>query len=320
MDTMDAFDRILTVTLNPALDVSLWLSGFDTDEPNTVLRERTDAGGKGINVARVLHALGVPVRTIGLAGGENGGVLRGLLEADGLAFDFMSIAGRVRENLSVVAPDGRLLKINRQGAAVPPSALEAFRARMLDALAGAGNPLVLFCGSLPPGVDRTAYRALLFAARDAGAQLGVDSTVLTMDDYAELRPFVIKPNRTEFAALTGASADDTAAVARAAAPLFGRVAHILVSLGAQGLLHVDADGCIAAVPPQVPVRSTVGAGDTALAGFIAALQRRMLLTDAVRYAAACGTASVGLEGTCPITPDMAAALFDSTSVSRCTVG
>ncbi len=117
------FDKIITVTLNPALDVTLWLNALDFVEPNETAREVLYAGGKGVNISRVLASLGVRAKALGICGSDNAGRFISLLDGDGVTHDFVHTDGAVRENLTVNIPDGRFLKINRKGSIVPVEAM-----------------------------------------------------------------------------------------------------------------------------------------------------------------------------------------------------
>ena len=124
------FDRVLTVTVNPALDATLWVTALDFDEPVDATQETVYAGGKALNVARVLTSLRIPSRAIGLAGQQNILSLEKLLLKDKVDFDLIPVQGSVRENLTIVLPDRRVLKINRSGSPLERSALQELKERI----------------------------------------------------------------------------------------------------------------------------------------------------------------------------------------------
>ncbi len=137
------FDKIITVTLNPALDVTIWLDALDFAEPNEAAREILYAGGKGVNISRVLASLGFSARALGICGSDNAVRFLQLLEQDGVSYDFVRISGAVRENLTINIPDGRLLKINRKGSPVPVESMRQLHDRLEAELSGGGKTLLV---------------------------------------------------------------------------------------------------------------------------------------------------------------------------------
>ncbi len=294
------FDKIIAVSLNPALDVTLWLSGLDFKEPNTTLREVAYAGGKAINVARVMasNAFRQPVKTLGFCGDQNEAVFLSLLDKDHVDYDFIRLKGDTRQNLTLVIPDGRVVKINRQGCPVTRDALLNLRSKIKEEAEGAGKVLLVFSGSLPPNISKESYKALILQCKRSNIEVAIDTSVFTIEDYRELRPFVIKPNLPEFKKICNNEIRTEAIALKYCKILSEHVDHILLSLGAKGLLYCGRDdGNVRIVPPSVEVKSTVGAGDTTLAAFLSHIQSGAAPKDAAVLACAAGTASVMLDGT-----------------------
>ena len=146
------FDKIVTVTLNPALDATLWLDSLDFAEPNEAERELLYAGGKGVNISRVLASLGIEAKAYGICGSDNAGRFLSLLDGDGVTHDFVRVEGAVRENLTINIPNGRFLKINRKGCGVSVEAMRQLRQKLEDEVNGGEKTLMVFAGSLPPNV------------------------------------------------------------------------------------------------------------------------------------------------------------------------
>lgn len=298
------FDKIITVSLNPALDVTIWLNTMDFSEPNRVTRETTDAGGKAVNIARVMAALGMPCRALGLCGEDNARRFFELLARDRVDYEFIQLEGFTRENLTLVIPDQRVLKVNRAGFAVTIEGMKRLRIKIEEELRGAGKVLLVFAGSLPPNLTADSYKAFLLSFRREGVYFALDNSFFQLSDIQEIRPFLIKPNLVEFRQMSGSELRTEQSIVKLARSLTGYVDHVLVSLGAKGMIYAGRESGCRIHTPQVPVRSTVGAGDTALAAFLCALQRGLNPCAAAEEGAAAGTASVGLDGTGVITREM----------------
>lgn len=298
------FDRVLTVCLNPSLDTTIWLDNYDLDEPVRASREQLDAGGKSINVSRVLTSLGVPNKTITLVGRDNCKSIIEMLDLEHVRYKVVMLDGKIRENLSIVLPNGKMLKINRDGFSADDSAMLQMVYEVMDELVECKSPLAVFAGSLPRGSSKETYKTMIKQfCYGTNVPVAIDTDVLTERDIMDLRPFIIKPNQIELSHMAGRelkTIDEAASYAKTLTPY---VNHVLVSMGAEGLLYVSKSDKFVYQPPRVEVKSTVGAGDTTLAGFIAALHNGLSIEEAVGYAGVCGTASVMLEGTAVIDAD-----------------
>jgi tagatose 6-phosphate kinase len=279
---------ILAVTLNAALDVTYDVDALVPHETHRVRGVRTRAGGKGVNVARVLRALGHEVVVSGLAGGATGAAIRADLAAAGLPDALVPIGGESRRTVTVVsAADGDATLFNEPGPAVRDAEWAAFTDRFAGLAAGAAA--VVLSGSLPPGVPPDAY-AQLVAATDALTVVDADGPVLAAALVA--RPDLVKPNAAELAAVAG-HADPHGGAAGLRARGAGAV---VASLGADGLLAVTADGAWRARPPRRVAGNPTGAGDACVAaltaGLVAGTAWPDLLRDAVSLSASAVAAPV----------------------------
>ena len=297
------FDRIITVTLNPALDVTLWISSMDFSEPNKATDEKLYAGGKGINISRVLASLGEDSLSVGIVGEDNKKVFTDLLNADGVRHELVSVPGLVRENITLVIPDKRVLKINRNGCAASREAMEAVKKSILAEAEAYDSVLIVFAGSLPPNVTPEAYKAFILSLKQEHVKIAVDTSIFKAEDIEEIRPWLIKPNLPEFRQMCGTNLPTEQSIVKSAQKMTEFVDHVMISLGGKGLLYADTERVVRLLPPSVAVQSTVGAGDTTLAAFIYALQQGKDPAEAAAYASAAGTASVTLDGTGVITPE-----------------
>lgn len=310
-----AFDKIITVTLNPSLDATLWIDKLDLDEPVKCKREQYYPGGKGLNVSRVLTALSVENTAVCITGRENSAQLKALLDMENVCYDFLPNDGFIRENLSIVTAENKMLKINRQGFFVEDENIKKLREKIIGHVKAANAPIVVFAGSLPQNVNKECYKKLAMEIKSLGAFIVLDNDIFSHDDLKEIAPFLIKPNCLEIAHMFGKSAISLEECTAYAKCLSEAIPNVLVSLGGEGLLYCSEVGIIKATVPKVEIKSTVGAGDSTLAGFIAAIFRGKSADIAVKYAAACGTASVTLEGTQTLTQKLAEEIFAEVKIS-----
>lgn len=290
---------IVTVTPNPSLDRTLQVDRLEVGRVNRATGELVDAGGKGVNVARALAVHGVGVRTVVPMGGDPGRQLGLLLSDQGIRVVAVPLNGRTRTNVTIVDEDGIVTKVNEAGAQLGPASV----AELLERVEAALSPgdWLATCGSLPPAAPDDLHARLVEVARVAGARVAVDTSGAPLHAAVGAGPDLVKPNRHELEELIGGTATTLDEVVAAAQQLRDRgVAAVLTSLGADGAVLVDADGAWHARAEAEAVRSDVGAGDAALAGFLAAGASG---PDALRQAVAWGTAAVAQPGTAMPTPD-----------------
>ncbi len=279
---------ILTVTLNTALDVTHRVPRLRPHTSHRVTAVTERAGGKGLNVARVLAALGHEVTATGFAGGPAGAVVRDLLAGSpGVVDALVPCAGTTRRTVAVVDEStGDTTQFNEPGPQISATEWAAFLSRYTELAAGARA--VALCGSLPPGVPVGAYAVLVRAARAAGAPVLLDTSGEALRRGVAARPEIIKPNAAELAELTG-SRDPLPATRDARR----RGAHAVVaSLGPEGLLAATPDGTWQATPPRTLRGNPTGAGDSAVAGILSALTEELPWPDRLTRAVALSTATV----------------------------
>lgn len=291
------FQTILTVTLNPALDTTLIVDRYDTNEPVMAVEEKIFPGGKAINVSRVLTSLGVPNKAFFIGGIETEHRFKELLHQENICFEMILSQGRIRENLSIVLPDQGILQINRKGKGTSLALVEQLKQKINENISRGEETLIVFAGSLPQEVSKADYLAFMKSFHSSHIQLAVDTDLFTEQELCELKPFIIKPNQIELAHIAGRPLETLEDIKAYALYLSETIPHVLISLGKDGLLYAGGGQAFCLSSPQVTVKSTVGAGDTTLAGFISSLVKQYPIADCVRYALACGSASVTLEGT-----------------------
>ena len=295
------FDKIITISVNPALDVTLWTETMDFSEPNKTSREEIYPAGKSINVSRVLSSLGTSSVSLGVCGEDNLKLFTSLLQKDGVNFDFLTISGCIRENLTLMIPDGRVLKINRAGSPVPPNAMKKLKVRIEKEIEGCERVLLVFAGSLPPNITPETYKGYILSFCRPGIFLALDTAAFRMQDIQEMKPFIIKPNLLEFRQMCGSDLRTEQSIVKLSRTLSPYVEHVLVSLGSKGLIYIGREYGYRLSTPAVKVKTTIGAGDTTLAGFIHSLQSGKSTLEAITFAVAAGSASVMLDGTDTVT-------------------
>ncbi|SNS86284.1 1-phosphofructokinase [Geodermatophilus pulveris] len=316
---------VVTFTANPSLDRTLVLPGpLPRGGVTRLAPSSTEPGGKGVNVARAVAAAGSDVRTV-LPAADDDPILRAL-HGLGLPTESVPVAAPARTNYSLVEPDGTTTKLNEPGAPLDGAARAALAAALHRHAEGAR--WVVLSGSLPPGTPLDWYAELVRSLRDSGARIAVDTSEAPLQALLaagpDAAPDLLKPNSEELAQLSGVPethlTTNRAAALAALSELHARgVAEVLLTLGADGALLSCAEGVWSATPPRIAVRSTVGAGDCSLAGYVLADLAGAPPAERLRSAVAHGAASAALPGSAVPTPAQVAALRVEVSGVR-TVG
>ena len=287
---------IYTMTLNPALDYILRLPAIREGQTNRADSTDLQFGGKGVNVSLVLSEMGVENTALGFAAGFTGAALTAYLTDRGIRADFIPLPeGLTRINVKLKTPEGAYpeTEINAAGPAIPAECMDALY-RKLDRLTE-GDTLVL-AGSIPSSLPKDTYRAIMERFSGRGIRFVVDAEGELLTETLPFRPFLIKPNRAELEGIMGRELPTDTDLEEAAAELQKRGAvNVLISLGGDGALLLDEHGAYhrGAALPIVPV-NTVGAGDSAVAGFLAGVGRGY--GYALKLAMACGGATAAGEG------------------------
>ncbi|WP_328540880.1 1-phosphofructokinase family hexose kinase [Streptomyces sp. NBC_00344] len=278
---------LLTVTLNTALDITYRVPALTPHASHRVEAVTERAGGKGLNVARVLSALGHETVVTGFAGGPTGAVLRGLLAELPPIDALVPVAGTTRRTIAVVdTASGDTTQLNEPGPTISSTEWEAFLGSYAHLLRKA--EAVALCGSLPPGVPVGAYAQLVRQARAAGVPVLLDTSGEPLRRGIAARPGLIKPNADELAQLTGSREP-----LRATRDARRRGADTVVaSLGADGMLAVTPDGSWQAAPPARFPGNPTGAGDSAVAGLLSGLVEQLPWPQRLARAVALSAATV----------------------------
>lgn len=290
---------IYTVTLNPAVDKTVVIENFHAGSVNRVVSVREDAGGKGINVSKCLKNLGETSVAAMILAGDTGRRLEKMLGC--LEIPVLSVwaEGESRTNLKIIDPVKKEnTDINEPGPVVSEALLEQLK-KALGQRIQPGD-IVILSGSLPAGVDRDLYGKWVAAFRKLGADVYLDADGEPMQKGMAAVPYMIKPNNDELAGLLGKAALTMAEMVDEGKRLLATgIREIIISMGGDGALFISKDGCYHAQGLSVPVKSTVGAGDSVVAAAAFGQVRNFSREERIRLCMAMGAASVMQSGTQP---------------------
>jgi len=288
---------IITVTLHPKLDKTVQIPGFAIGAVNRIESIRFDAGGNGINAAKMIRGLGHESMAMGFLSGRTGRYIEQCLEEMGIGCDFVYTPGETRTNSRIID----LLKetstdINEIGPLVPPPALAALEERLIERVQP--GDLVVFAGSAPQNVDRDIFRKWITLMKARGADTLLDSDGELFCRGVLAGPGAVKPNIHELEMFCRKPLQTQQEVQAEAGRLFSYgIDTVLVSMGSRGALYLDQQQAMHSPGLPADVISTSGAGDAMVAALAVARQRGDSPEDTLRLAIACGTAAVMMEGT-----------------------
>jgi 1-phosphofructokinase len=291
---------IFTVTLNPALDKTVEIANFKVGTLNRISSVRLDAGGKGINVSKVVLSLGGKSKAMGILGGTSGKFIKDYLDYYGIDNDFLFVKGETRTNLKVVDPIRRTnTDINEPGPDVDAGDMERLKQKLLDSLKD--NSIVVFSGGVPKNVQKDIYGQWIKCAKRAGAKTILDADDELLKHGIKAGPFLVKPNLSELERLSGTAIKDVNEAERLARSLIDKygVEMVAVSMGEKGALFLDKARSLLAYGIKVDVKSTVGAGDSMVAALAHSIDISLCFEESVRLAVASATANVMTSGTQP---------------------
>lgn len=290
---------IVTVTLNPSLDEWVQLPAIRIGQLNRAAAFTRYAGGKGINVSRVVRELGGRTTALAFAGGEDGVILREMMHRLGIRHDFVAIQGSTRNNYKLLTGRPKALtEINTAGPRIFPANLRALERRVL-----ARRPrstCTVFSGSLPPGAPQAIYARWIRILRHRGGLTVLDASGAALRQGLSARPWLTKPNRQEAEELLGRSLGTRSRIVGAVRGLLARGPEIVIlSLGREGAMagRASTRELWWAEPPAVRVNSAVGAGDALVGGFLVGWFSTRSFREAFRLGVACGAATAMTPGT-----------------------
>ena len=275
---------VVTITLNAAIDRTVTIPNFTAGAVNRVETIRSNPGGKGVNVASALADQGHRVGVTGFLGRANAGAFEDLFSEKGIADHFVRVAGQTRIGIKITDPvRNETTDINFPGPVAAASDLSTLDAKIATLEA----EWFVLAGSLPPGVEPTLYRDIIAALRARGGKVLLDASGEAFPLALAAQPTAIKPNIHEFEEFVGRGLATPEAVVAAAREVIARgIELVVVSMGKEGACFVTAAEAILARPPEIEVKSTVGAGDAMVAGILSAQLQKLPLRECAQLATA----------------------------------
>jgi len=294
--------KIITLTLNPAYDLHFIMKDFKLYKENYVESSILEAGGKGINISRALLKNNIASTAYVVLGKQNAADFVSQLKKDGLNFKELYCEGKIRENITIHTPNEPETRISRESRLFSGEILEKLSDELKQTVDD--NTIVTFSGRLPKGLSLEKAERFLKELKSFGCRLVVDCNSFSMDSLLRIRPWLIKPNEQEVWSLTQKEIETMEQAMAAAKEISAMgIENVIISMGKDGAAMSSAElNCIAKAPGITPV-STIGAGDSMLAGFIGAFSRGADIEECFKTAVAFGTAACLTQGTLPPEPE-----------------
>lgn len=278
---------IYTVTLNPSIDFIVRIDQLNLGSVNRMVSDDKFAGGKGINVSRVLQRLGVGNTATGFLGGFTGHFIEDSLKNEGIETAFVKVDQDTRINVKIKSQEET--EINGQGPMISQEQLEALKAKLSQL---SSDDTVVFAGSAPANLGNAVYKELIPLVRKSGAQVVCDFEGQPLLDALANNPLLVKPNNHELEAIFGVplnSLNDVETYARRILEMGAQ--HVLISMAGDGALLVTEEATYFAKPIKGQVKNSVGAGDSMVAGFTGEFMKSQNPIEALKWGVACGTAT-----------------------------
>lgn len=287
---------ILTITLNPAVDRTIKVTNMKLGHVNRIESARQDAGGKGINVSKMVQVLGAESTAFAVIGGETGAYIKREVESMGIPFRYVELDHETRTNIKIVDDINRVYTdLNSQGAHID----EATRMLVDEALKKMiqEDTLVVLSGSAHNGFAVDYYRNIIQQANAKGAKVILDADGDLLKEAIEAKPYLVKPNIHELEKLAGRALETRESIIEASHEILDKgVQYVVVSMGEEGALCISKEYVYFSQGLQVPVKSTVGAGDSMVAGLAVGIHQKVSMDKTFKLASASATAAVMSEG------------------------
>ncbi len=285
--------KIYTLTLNPAFDIHTEVENLKLNKENFAIIRSREAGGKGLNISRALTCAGIKNSAVVLLGKENAEDYLNLVTSVNIMPIYRD--GRIRENITIHS-NGNETRISFSGLSVSDDVFS----EILEKTDIDGSTILTFTGSLPDGISVKAAKNFLMSAKSLGAKIVIDSRSFSLQDILDIGPWLIKPNEEEINKYCKEEIKNLqAALKKAEEILKNGVENVIISLGASGAVLACKDGSCIINAPKIDVLSTIGAGDSMIAGFISAYIKNLSCIDLLKYAVAYGSAACLTRGTNP---------------------
>ena len=281
---------ITTITLNVAVDKAYVIGKLTDHTVMRVNRCTNTAGGKGLNVAKVVHLCGEEVQATGFVGGFNGAYVEDMLKKQNIPSRFVHVQGETRSCINVLDEDGGSTEFLEPGEPIRPEEVQEFLDQFDDIIAD--SSVVTISGSVPKGVDVTMYAKLIEKIKAQGKKVVLDTSGALLKESIKACPTMVKPKTDEIEVLLGIKVNNHKDLVEGAKKLHEMgIPVVVVSLGGDGALVVSDEGVFRGQPPKIEVVNTVGCGDSMTAAFAVAFARGLSVQEALRYAIAVSAAN-----------------------------
>ena len=306
---------ITTVSLNPSVDRRYMIDDFEKGNIFRTSSYEATAGGKGLNVTRVVSSLGGEVLATGLLGGNSGEFIEKRLDEANLSHDFLKIEGETRSCIAIVSEGTVQTEILESGPTVSNHNIEQFLNHYKNLVEK--SSVIVASGSVLPGIPKTVYADMIIIAKENGIPFLLDTSGLPLKEGIKAGPTLIKPNHEELEALVGEelSTEDDLIRAGKALTKYG-IQYVVISLGGDGAIVLSGDQQFRVRLPKVEVKNPVGSGDSMVAGFAVGLARGYDLIQTIKLACAAGTANAQEEGTGSVKEECVLGLMSEIVVER----
>lgn len=282
---------IYTITLCPYLNRVVEVDEFIYDDVNNILQENRKAGGRGIDISRVVKELGGQSVALGFAGGYNGSELEGRLKNEGVLCDFTKINGETRANYVIFQRKKKSKTLlSTDEPEIGQHEVAALLNRIKEIPADSDNYAII-SGSTPKGVDDDLLVQIIIILKDKGVKTIIDTDGVTLKMAVDACPYLIKPNIHEFGRLVGKNISSVDDIIDCAKYFEDMLEYLVVSMGARGAVGINNNGNYLVIPPKIKAGSLTGAGDSFVAGMVYAMSEKRDFADAMTLGVACGTAS-----------------------------
>ena len=294
--------KIITITLSPAFDIHCHIKAFLPYHENLATVLSRDAGGKGINISRALTRNGVENTAVVVLGEENATDFCQCLAQDNIRIKKISVPGRIRENITIHTENAEETRISFSGFSANQDLLKKTE-ELLNCEIDS-NTVVTFTGRVPDGIHLDQAKSFLLRTKDKGAKIVIDSRSFETTDLLDVKPWLIKPNQEEISHYFKREILSLQDALDAAKLLHNEgILNIMVSMGGEGAILVCDQGVWAADAPKINVLSTIGAGDSSIAGFLFATSKNLSKEQCLKTAVAYGSAACIQQGTRPPSPE-----------------
>ncbi len=306
---------IMTVTLNASIDKAYQMkSAIEYGKVMRVGKCRNSAGGKGLNVARIVRLCKSDVMATGMIGGFNGAYLESLLDEDNVSHSFYHIKGETRSCINILDEAYGSTELLEPGCEVSKEECDDFMQNFFPKIIEKSS-IITMSGSVPNGIPKDIYAAMIRIAEAKGHQVILDTSGELLKHGIEAKPTMVKPNKEELEALYQKEISTIDDVIECATKIYkSGIAYVVVSLGGDGALLVCEDGVLQAKPPKLSVVNTVGCGDSMVGAFAVALEKKLSPQETLKYAVAVASANACTKETGSFDPDTSKRILEQVEV------